>query len=67
MANTPTISPLSGEDLGRINTALSNVDKGLAQAELAQRAGIDVSGQIQQLKDTQAKLLQIKQVYFPGQ
>lgn len=59
-------NPLGEADLAKINQALSHVDNGLAQVELAKRAGIDVSQQEQQLLKTQAQLLQIKQTYFPA-
>lgn len=68
MGGTPVTkpSPLGSEDLNKINQGLAHVEQGLAQAELAQRAGIDVSQQVSQLKATQQQLLQIKQTYFPS-
>lgn len=63
---TPPTNPLGQADLAKINQGLAHVESGLAQAELAQRAGIDVSQQVTQLKQTQQQLLNIKQTYFPG-
>lgn len=59
-------NPLTGADLARINAALAQAQVGLKQAELAQRAGLDVSGQTAQLQQTISQLTAIKQVYFPG-
>lgn len=63
----PATNPLTGADLARINDALQRAKAGLQQAELAQRAGLDVSAQTSQLQQTLQQLTAIKQVYFPGQ
>lgn len=63
----PPPNPLGQEDLKQINLGLEHIKSGKAQAELAQRAGIDVSQHVAQLNDNEAKLRAIKQVYFPGE
>jgi hypothetical protein len=60
-------SPLHAGHLSDIKSALQALDAAQAQAELAQRAGIDTSAQMTQIADQRRQLLQIKQVYFPGQ
>lgn len=60
-------SPLPPEKLGEINQALMDIKEAKRQAELAKRAGIDVNAELSSLEDSEKKLTQIKQVYFPGQ
>lgn len=63
---TPT-GPLTQQHLDQIKNALDIIALAKQQAEMATRAGVDIGTSLQQLNDTQAKLLQIKNVYFPGQ
>lgn len=64
----PTIpNPLTESHLTQIRRSLDIADQALAQIELAERAGVDVSAQKQSLLDSKQKLLQIKNVYFPNQ
>lgn len=62
-----TSNPLTPEHLQQINDALEKLDVAEKQAKLAERAGFDVSSQFQQIADNRARLLQVKQVYFPNQ
>jgi hypothetical protein len=66
MAPIPN-NPLTFEHLQQIRNALSTAAVAQQHIDLAKRAGIDVSAQEQLLKDQMAKLLAIKNVYFPGQ
>lgn len=59
-------NPLNEQHLTQINDGLRQADEAMRQIELAKRAGLDVSLQEQQVQATKARLLQIKQVYFPG-
>lgn len=58
--------PLTDEHLKQINDALAAGVEARKQINLAQRAGIDVTAQLKALDDTEAKLKNIKNVYFPG-
>lgn len=60
-------SPLTHMHLGQIQDALRVIDQAEKQIELARRAGIDVSKQDSECKESKEKLLRIKNVYFPGQ
>lgn len=60
-------NPLTLADLGKINDAISTAQVGLKQAEMAQRAGIDVTHHQTELKKSLDQLVALKQVYFPGQ
>jgi len=66
MADTPNPSPLTEEHYQQIRNALDMIAVGEQQIDLARRAGIDVADSEQQVKDAKSKLLQIKNVYFPG-
>ena len=59
-------NPLTEDHLLKLNEGLEAVARGLRQAELASRAGIDVASQKRSLEESRDKILQIKQVYFPG-
>ncbi len=59
--------PLGPTHLVDINKSLADIKAAKEQAELATRAGIDVTAEIKSLDDSEQKLTQIKQVYFPGQ
>jgi hypothetical protein len=60
-------SPLTQQHFEAIKAALDVLDNAQQQAELAQRAGIDVQAQMDTIKQQRAQLLQIKNTYFPGQ
>jgi hypothetical protein len=60
------INPLTEDHLQQINQALTSIDLGLKAAELAKRAEIDVTSQVNSMLDNQKKLRLLKQVYFPG-
>ena len=62
----PPNGPLSETDLNNINEALAKIATAENDVANAKRAGIDVSAQAQVLEIAKAKLLQIKNVYFPG-
>lgn len=64
--STPAVSPLGVEHLSQIRNALDVIQNAKGQLELAKRAGIDVADQEDQIKQAETRLLQIKQVYFPG-
>lgn len=59
-------NPLTEEHLNQINNALEAAQFARSQIDMAKRAGIDVASHEQQLNTNEARLLQIKQVYFPG-
>lgn len=60
-------SPLNQEHLAQLNNALDQVKLAKIQIDLAKRAGIDVSPLEKLNNDNESKLIQLKQVYFPGQ
>lgn len=63
----PTTSPLGDAELKRIKDSIGQLDEAQVQADLATRAGIDVSDQKKTITDTRQKLMRIKQVYFPNE
>ena len=63
----PKVNPLNANHLMDINKALEAIKIGLQQAELAKRVGLDVSKHEENLREMQAKLEAIKQVYFPNE
>lgn len=66
MAVTPDANPLSEEHLQDLNRGIAQAEEGLRQVALAKRAGFDMTQQEADLRATQDKLRQIKQVYFPN-
>lgn len=60
------ISPLTEQHYQDIKNGLEAINKAKAQIALAKRAGLDVTAQEAAANDTERKLLQIKQVYFPN-
>ena len=65
MADDDT-GPLTLAHLEQIKQALAVIARAEIEIDRAKRAGIDVTQQTQQLADSKAKLLQIKNVYFPN-
>lgn len=59
-------SPLGPTHLASINNGLDAIAVAEKQVILAKQAGIDVGNEEQNLRDTKAKLLQIKNTYFPN-
>lgn len=53
-------------NLEQLQSALEQISTAKREAALAQRAGIDTSAQVAALNDNEAKLLALKQVYFPN-
>lgn len=64
--NINNINPLNEDHLRQLNEGIAGVKNALSQIDLAVRAGIDVSSQKKSADETLAKLMQIKQVYFPN-
>lgn len=60
------VGPLNEQHLADINNALQQLAEANRQIKLAKQAGIDVTAQEAEAKDTENKLRSIKQVYFPG-
>jgi len=60
-------SPLTAGHLNDIQNALRALDVAENRANLAARAGIDVSDHLTSIQSSRAQLLKIKNVYFPGQ
>lgn len=58
--------PLTEQDYEAIVTGLKDLDEADRQADLAMRAGIDLADSKKQIADTRAKLMKLRQVYFPG-
>ena len=65
--NSLPTSLLGPQHLSQIQNALVVIANAEQHVDQAARAGIDVSAQRAQLTDAKSKLLQLKQVYFPGQ
>lgn len=59
--------PLNESHLQQIKNALEVIAFAEQQVAKAKRAGIDVQQSENQLADSKSKLLQVKNVYFPGQ
>ena len=64
MANVS--SPITDQHLTAINEAIAQSQAALKEAELAKRAGFDMTAQVAQLNAGIEKLQQIKHVYFPN-
>lgn len=59
-------SPLTDQHFEVLKAGLEQADAALEQIETAKRAGLDVEQFEQPARETQARLLKIKQTYFPG-
>jgi len=59
-------NPLTEKDLLDIEQALAELEEAEASAQMAQQAGIDVTRELQQIRENREKLLRIKQTYFPN-
>lgn len=66
--NQPPVipDPLTESHYQQIVNNLDILDQAQRQVEKAKQAGINVADQQAQITETRAKLLQIKNVYFPG-
>jgi hypothetical protein len=60
------INPLKESDFARITTELANLRDAEELLVKAKQAGIDVSAQEAQLKQTRDGLLKLKQAFFPN-
>ncbi len=58
--------PLNESDLDHINQALVEIESAEKIIAQAKQAGIDLTPQEVQARDTKEKLLRIKQAFFPG-
>jgi len=58
--------PLTEAHYNEIQNALAEAQNGLNQVAKAKLAGIDLPDLEQEIKEHQAKLIRIKNVYFPG-
>lgn len=65
MATNPS-APLTEEHYAQLKNALDIAEQTRMQIAKAKQAGIDVSQLEQQLADTEGRIRQIKNVYFPG-
>ena len=61
-----TTGPLTERDLEQINQALVEIESAEGVIAQAKQAGIDLSRQETEARDTKEKLLRIKQAFFPG-
>jgi hypothetical protein len=57
---------LTEQDLDQINGALAEIDEAEGIIAQAKHAGIDLTPQEVQARETKDKLLRIKQAFFPG-
>lgn len=57
---------LSEQDLEQINGALAEIESAEGIIAQAKQAGIDLTRQETDARETKAKLLRIKQAFFPG-
>lgn len=62
-----TSSLLTEQHLQQIKQGLAQLDRAQAELDLAKSAGIALPDQQSQIDDTRAKLLALRQTYFPGQ
>lgn len=58
--------PLTERDLEQINAALVEIESAEGIIAQAKQAGIDLSRQEGEARETKEKLLRIKQAFFPG-
>jgi len=58
--------PLTEDDYKEIQIQLANLKEVERQIDLAARAGVDVTAEKEKASEARAKLLQIRQTYFPG-
>jgi len=58
--------PLTEDDLSQINAALVEIESAEGIIAQAKQAGIDLTPQEAQARETKEKLLRIKQAFFPG-
>lgn len=63
--NNPN-SPLTDAHLSQIQNGLRLIDQAESQVLLAKQAGIDVTDAEKSIADSKAKLIRLKNVYFPG-
>lgn len=66
MANGNQAPILTESDLGRINTALGQLQRADEVIDMATRAGIDVKQFADRSKQSKDQLLRIKNTFFPG-
>ena len=59
-------NPLTDNDLEQINIGIEKSREAKQLIDIAQRAGIDVTEFQARASDAEAKLLRIKQAFFPG-
>ena len=59
-------NPLSEEQFTVIEQQLVEAAKAEAAIAKAKRAGIEVPGQLEELRKSMARLIKIKATYFPG-
>jgi len=59
-------SPLTDDDFESIKQQLTTLDELDEQLRLAQLAGVDVSEQKKQARESRTSLNQLKTTYFPG-
>lgn len=60
------VGPLTQDDINQLNEQLKTVTFAESEIRKAESAGIDMTEQKAQLKDTKAQLLRIKNTYAPG-
>jgi hypothetical protein len=65
-APLPNSWPLTDDHLAQMNAALDQIETFRPHVEKAKRAGLDVDALLKQMTDTEAKLKNVKQHYFPG-
>ncbi|HKV95867.1 MAG TPA: hypothetical protein VJR90_00030 [Gammaproteobacteria bacterium] len=58
---------LNAQHLDQIKAGIAAANEGLRQVQKAKMAGLDMGAQEAQLQKNLDTLLQLKQVYFPGQ
>lgn len=63
---TPTNSPLTEQDYQRLKNGLDANSLALQRADMAQRAGLDVTSTIATLQQQRDQIQKILNVYFPG-
>lgn len=59
-------NPLGEDDLEAINQQLQNITEVENLMRKARSAGIDLGDREEQLREDRARLLKIKQTFFPG-
>lgn len=64
--STSNTNPLGEGEYQRIMDGIASAEEAIRQAELAERAGIDVGTRLSTARQNRERLLKMKHTYFPN-